>query len=107
MTAAHLVAIVLAGVLTYAIRASFLVVAGRMEELPQTVTTVLRMIPAAALAALVFPGLLRPDAAGFDPFNSIAVGGIAAVVMSLWKRNIGLSLAVGLVVVVATRPLLG
>lgn len=107
MTAAHLVAIVLAGVLTYAIRASFLVFAGRMSELPQTVTTVLRMIPAAALAALVFPGLLRPDAAGFDPVNSIAAGGVAAVLMSLWKHNIGLSLAVGLAVVVATKPFLG
>lgn len=107
MTAAQLLAIVLAGVLTYAIRASFLVFAGRMTTLPPTVTTVLRMIPAAALAALVLPGLLRPDAGGFDPVNSIAAGGIAAVLMSLWKRNIGLSLAVGLVVVVATRPLLG
>lgn len=107
MTAVQLLAVVLAGVLTYTIRASFLVFAGRMTELPPTVTTVLRMIPAAALAALVFPGLLRPDAAGFDPVNSIAAGGVAAVLMSLWKRNIGLSLAVGLVVVVATRPLLG
>ncbi len=107
MTATQLLAIALAGVLTYAIRASFLVFAGRMTELPPTVTTVLRMIPAAALAALVLPGLVRPDAGAFDPVNSIAVGGVAAVLMSLWKRSIGLSLAVGLVVVVATRPFLG
>lgn len=107
MTSTHLLAIVLAGVLTYAIRASFLVFAGRMTELPRTVTTVLRMIPAAALAALVFPGLLRPDAAGFDPVNSIAAGGVAAVVLAVWRRNIGLSLAGGLVVVLATQPFLG
>lgn len=107
MTGVQLLAIVLAGVLTYAIRVSFLLFAGRMTELPQPVTTVLRMIPAAALAALVFPGLLRPDAGGFDPINSIAAGGLVAVLVSLWTRSIGLSLAVGLVVVVATRPLLG
>lgn len=107
MTTAHLLAIVLAGVLTYGIRVSFLVMAGRMTRLPRTVTTVLRMIPAAALAALVFPGLLRPDGAGLDPVNSIAAGGLAAVLMSLWKRNIGLSLAVGMVAVLATRPFLG
>lgn len=107
MTAAQLLAVALAGVLTYAIRVSFLVFAGRMTELPPTVTTVLRMIPAAALAALVLPGLLRPDAAGFDPLNSIAVGGIAAVLVSVWKRSIGLSLAAGLVVVVLARPFLG
>jgi branched-subunit amino acid transport protein len=107
MTAAQLLVVVLAGALTYGIRVSFLLFAGRMTELPQTVVTVLRMIPAAALAALVFPGLLRPDAAAFDPVNSIAAGGLAAVLTSLWKRNIGLSLAVGLAVVVATRPFLG
>lgn len=107
MTAVQLVAIVLAGLLTYAIRASFLVVAGRMTALPPIVSTVLRMIPAAALAALVLPGLLRPDGGAFDPVNSVAAGGVAAVLVSLWKRNIGLSLAVGLAVVLATRPLLG
>ena len=107
MTRAQFTAVLLAGVLTYAIRASFLVVAGRMTQLPHTVTTVLRMIPAAALAALVLPGLLRPDAGGFDPVTSLTAGGLAAVLVSLWKHNIGLSLAVGLVVVVATRPFLG
>lgn len=107
MTGLQLLTIVLAGVLTYAIRVSFLLFAGRMTQLPQIVTTVLRMIPAAALSALVFPGLLRPDAAGFDPINSIAAGGLAAVLAAMWKRNIGLTLAVGLVVVVATQPLLG
>ena len=107
MTGTDLLVIALAGVLTYGIRVSFLVFAGRMTELPATVTTVLRMIPAAALAALVLPGLVRPDAGAFDPLNSIAVGGVAAVLTSVWKRNIGLSLAVGLVVVLATRPFLG
>ena len=107
MTVFQLVTIVLAGLLTYAIRASFLVVAGRMTSLPPTLTTVLRMIPAAALAALVLPVLLRPDAGGFDPINSVAAGGIAAVLVSLWRRSIGLSLAVGMLVVLVTRPLLG
>ena len=107
MTAVHLLAIVLAGVLTYAIRASFLVFATRMTQLPPIVTTVLRMIPSAALAALVLPDLLRPDAAGFDPVNSITAGGVAAVLVSLWKRNVGLSLAVGMAVILATQPFLG
>lgn len=107
MTAAHLLVIVLAGALTYAIRASFLVFATRMTELPPVVMTVLRMIPSAALAALVLPGLLRPEGAGLDPLNSIAVGGVAAVLVAVWKRNIGLSLAAGMVVVLAAQPLLG
>lgn len=107
MTGTDLLAVALAGVLTYAIRVSFLLVAGRMTALSPTVLTVLRMIPAAALAALVLPGLLRPGGGPFDPVNSVALGGVAAVLMSLWRRNIGLSLAVGLVVVVVARPFLG
>ena len=107
MTRAQLVVVALAGVLTYAIRASFLVVADRMTQLPHTVVTVLRMIPAAALAALVLPGLVRPDAAGFDPLNSIAAGGVAAVLVSLRTRSIAWSLAAGLVVVLVARPFLG
>ena len=39
MTRAQFTVVLLAGVLTYAIRASFLVVANRMTELPHTVTT--------------------------------------------------------------------
>lgn len=107
MTAAQLVAVVLAGLLTYVIRSSFLVFAGRMTALPPTVTAVLRMIPPAALAALVLPGLLRPGGMGYDPLNPIMVGGIVAVVVSIWKHNIGLSLAAGLVVIVAVQPVLG
>ena len=107
MTRSQLLVVVLAGMLTYAIRASFLVVAHRMTALPHVVVTVLRMIPAAALAALVLPGLLRPDAGGLDPVNSIAAGGLAAVLVSLRTRSIALPLAAGLAVVVATRPFLG
>ena len=54
-------AVVLAGLVTYAVRATFFLLAGRMTELPPPVREVLRMIPAAALAALAIPPLLRPD----------------------------------------------
>lgn len=107
MTALQLLVVVLAGLLTYAIRASFLVVAGRMTTLPPLVTTILRMIPAAALAALVLPSLLRPGAGALDPVNSILAGGIVTVLVARWRGSMGLSLAAGLVVVMATRPFLG
>lgn len=107
MTVRDLVTIVLAGIITYAIRASFLLFAGRMTQLPRRVRLVLRMIPAAALSAITVPALLRPDGGAFDPVNSIVLGGVAAVAVSLWRRSIGLSLAAGLVVVVVTRPFVG
>lgn len=107
MTPVQLAVIVLAGAVTYAIRASFLAAAARMVELPPTVGVVLRMIPPAALAALVVPVLLRPEGAGLDPLNAVMAGGIVAVLVSLWRRDIGLSLAAGFAVVLATQPLLG
>ena len=107
MTTVHWITIALAAVITYSIRASFLVVARRMTQLPHAVRTVLRMIPAAALSAITIPALVRPDGVAFDPVNSMTLGGVVAVVVSLWRRNIGLSLGAGLVVVVLTRPLFG
>lgn len=107
MTAGQLLVVVVAGLVTYAIRASFLVVADRMVDLPERVTTVLRMIMPAVLAAIVVPALLRPGGGGLDPISPVMVGAIAAALMSLWKNNIGLSLLVGLTVVLAARPLLG
>lgn len=107
MTGQQWLVVVLAGALTFAIRASFLVVADRMVDLPPRVTVVLRMIPPAALAALVVPALLRADGSGIDPVSGLMVGAVVAAVVSRWRRNIGLSLAAGLVVVVAVEPLLG
>ena len=107
MTSGQLAVVAVAGLVTFAIRASFLMVADRMVELPARVTTVLRMIPPAALAAIVVPALLRPGGGGYDPVSALMVGAITAAVVSWWKRDIGLSLLVGFVVVLATRPLLG
>ena len=55
------VAIVLAGIGTYAMRASFLVFAHRLADVPPSVQRLLRQIPPAALAAIVIPALLRPE----------------------------------------------
>lgn len=113
MTGSQLLTIALAGAVTYLIRASFLAYADRMVELPYRVRTVLRMIPPAALAALVLPSLLRPSVEGlagappYDLLNPVLVGGVVAALVSRWKQNIGLSLAAGLVAVVAVRPFLG
>jgi hypothetical protein len=54
------VAIVLAGIGTYAMRTSFLVFAHRLADVPPLVQRLLRQIPPAALAAIVIPALVRP-----------------------------------------------
>lgn len=87
--------VALAGTGTYAIRASFLVTARHASQLSATVRAVLRMIPAAALAALVAPSLLRVDGA-LDPVNPRLFAGLVALVVAWRTRSIAATIAVGL-----------
>ena len=102
-------AVVLAGVVTYTVRVAFFLVAGRMTALPPAVREVLRMIPAAALAALAIPPLLRPDGVG-TPLTLVSAELAAGVVAGLvaWRtRNLALTIAVGIGAVLVLEPLLG
>ncbi len=100
------IAIVVIGVGTYAIRASFLLVAHRFRGLSPTTREVLRMIPAAALAALVAPALLRPEGR-LDLVSPELLAGLVAMAVAWWTRSILATIAVGLVAVAAfgTLPL--
>lgn len=102
-------AIVLAGLATYAIRVAFFLLAGRMTALPPAVQEVLRMIPAAALAALAIPPLLRPGGAD-TPLTLLSAELLAGVVAGLvaWRtRNLALTIAAGLGAVLLLEPLVG
>ena len=88
-------AIVLSGIGTYAMRASFLVFAERMASVPPGVQRLLRQIPPAALASLVVPALLRPggELGLWQP--RLAAGLLAAAIA--WRtRNTALTLLVGM-----------
>lgn len=89
------VAIVAAGIGTFLMRASFLLLAHRMAEVPEGVRRVLRQIPPAALAALVVPAFLRPG----DELDlwqpELAAGALAALVC--WRtRSTVATLVVGM-----------
>lgn len=88
-------AIVLAGAGTYAMRASFLVVAHRLTRIPPAVDRVLRQIPPAALASIVLPALMRPEGS-LDLFQPRLYVGLVAAVVAWRTRNILLTLAVGI-----------
>lgn len=90
-------AIVLAGVGTYAMRASFLVFAHRLADVPPKVQRLLRQIPPAALASIVVPALLRP-AGHLDMFQPRLAAGLAAALVAWRTRNIALTLAVGMTI---------
>lgn len=99
------VAILLAGVGTFAMRASFLAVADRLSELPAPVLKVLRQIPPAALASLVLPAIVRPDGTGLDLTAPEVPAGLLAALVAWRTRNVALTLVVGLGVLLLFQAL--
>lgn len=97
-------AIVLAGIGTYAMRAAFLVFAHRLVDVPPNVQRLLRQIPPAALASIVVPALMRPDGQ-LDVLQPRFLAGLLAALVAWRTRNIALTLAVGIGVVMAIDAL--
>jgi branched-subunit amino acid transport protein len=89
------VAIILSGIGTYAMRASFLVFAHRLADVPPSVQRLLRQIPPAALAAIVVPALLRPEGS-LDLWQPRFLAGVVAALVAWKTRNIALTLGVGI-----------
>jgi len=96
--------IVLASAGTFVLRASFLAFAGRLVDLPPGAERVLRQIPPAVLAALVVPALVRPEGQ-LDLWQPELLAGVVAGVVSWRTRNVGLTLVVGMAVLVALQQL--
>lgn len=88
-------AIVLAGVGTFAMRASFLALAHRLREVPPWAQRILRQIPPAALAALVVPALVRPRGE-VDLTQWRLVAGLIAGLVAWRTRNVALTLVIGI-----------
>ncbi len=97
-------AVVLSGIGTYAMRASFLVFAHRLADVPPGVQRLLRQIPPAALAAIVVPALLRPDGT-FDLWQPRFLAGVVAAAVAWRTRNIALTLVVGIGIVMLVDAL--
>ncbi|HUQ39010.1 MAG TPA: AzlD domain-containing protein [Acidimicrobiales bacterium] len=89
------VAILLSGVGTYAMRASFVAFADRLTELPPGVLRVLRQIPPAALASIVVPAMIRPDGQ-VDLWQPRLAAGLVATLVAWRTRNVAVTLVVGI-----------
>jgi branched-subunit amino acid transport protein len=96
------VAIVLASIGTFSMRAGFLVAARRLVDVPEPVQRLLRQIPPAALAAIVVPELVRPHD-HLDLWQPELAAGIVATLVIWRTRSTALTLVVGMVVLVALR----
>jgi branched-subunit amino acid transport protein len=106
LTTTAWVVIGVAGVATFAIRASFLLMAGKLDELPEPALELLRLIPAAALAALIGPAIFRPDGE-LVILGPRPLAGLVALGVALLTRSVLLTIAVGLGAVVVFEALLG
>ena len=89
------IAIVVAGIGTYAMRTGFLVFADRMAAVPPGVQRLLRQIPPAAMASIVVPSLLRPDD-HIDLWSGELAAGLVAAIVAWRTRNTGLTIVVGM-----------
>jgi len=103
-TARVWVTIVLAGAGTFLARISFLGVAHRMPDPPVALQRVLRMIPPAALAALVLPAFVRPGGT-FDLTQPRFFAGVIATIVAFWTKNVLVTLVVGMALVVIFEQL--
>ena len=63
------------------------------------------MIPAAALAALTAPALLRPDGA-WEPLGPTAIAGVAAAIVAFRFRSVLATLGVGFAVLLGVELLM-
>jgi len=88
------VAFVIAGVGTYLIRLSGILMLGGDREFPESVTKTLRLIGPAALAAIMANALLL-DGGSWRGFGAWHIAAILAIGVALWKRSMGWTLAVG------------
>lgn len=100
-------AIILIGLGTFALRASFIEIGGRFA-LPAPVTRALRFLPAAVLSAIVVPAVLRGEAGtlyfGID--NPRLIAGIAAALVAWKTKSVLATLAAGMGTLWAMQALL-
>ena len=94
-------AVVLAGLGTYALRASFLFLFERLGGVPTRLETALGMVPAAVLSALVVPAVLAPEGSVVVLGNDRLVAAALAAAVAWYTESILATIVVGLVAVVA------
>ena len=96
---------VMAGAATYLTRLSFIALEGKLR-LPGWFRHALQFVPAAILTALITPDLLLRNGAlalGFDNHRLLAA--IVAVVVGAWSRSVGLTIAIGMGVLILLEML--
>jgi branched-subunit amino acid transport protein len=86
----------LAGLVTFGMRFSFVFLLGRFE-VPETMRRALHYVPPAVLSAIIFPELfLRNDQLDLSLGNSRLLAGLVAVAVAAWTKNSLLTILAGM-----------
>jgi branched-subunit amino acid transport protein len=88
--------IILGGLITFAIRLSFILFWGRLN-VPDWLQCALRFVPPAVLTAIIFPELLiREGSLDVSMTNPRLVAGAIAILVGLKTKNMILTILVGM-----------
>lgn len=106
MTAVWLT-LILAGLLTFATRLSFILLLEKWQP-PRLFQRGLRFVPLAALCAIIFPEILVRDGAMLLPPDLPRLAGAAVAVLTAWfSRSMFLTIGAGMLVFYLLRFLIG
>jgi branched-subunit amino acid transport protein len=98
--------LVVAGLVTFAIRLSFIALLGKVE-LPLVVIRALRFVPPAVLSAIILPEMLvRDGAIDLRPGNVRLIAGVLAAVVAWRTKSVVLTIAVGMAALWTAQALL-
>lgn len=99
-------ALAVAGLVTFAIRLSFIALLGRVE-VPPLLTRALRFVPAAVLSAIIVPELVvREGAPDLSPLNPRLLAGLLAALVAWRTRSVVVTIAAGMVALWVLQALL-
>jgi branched-subunit amino acid transport protein len=88
--------IVALGVATFGIRASFIYLFGRVDDVPERATRALEFVPPAVFAALAFPALVAPEGSVAVVGNERLLAGIVAGAAAWYAEDIFATIAAGM-----------
>jgi branched-subunit amino acid transport protein len=89
-------AMIAAGLVTYGIRLSFILLFGKVE-MPEIVRRALRFVPPAVLTAIIFPELLLPGGTLSLSLNNARLpAGLLAALVAWRTKNVVLTILVGM-----------
>ncbi|WP_410766549.1 AzlD domain-containing protein [Haloferax sp. DFSO60] len=89
--------ILVAGVLTFTIRASFIYLFGRIDNVPPLAERALDYVPPAVFAALVLPDLVAPTGTvQLSMANEQLIAGLVAAGVAWYTENVFATIVVGM-----------